>query len=125
MRLHHRTPCKECPWRKDSLKGYLGGWPVETYADAVAAGEVPACHLHDHGPETDATPFCAGALACMANQALQPPEFHKGQQGAKEARDTVGKLDIVFWHHSQFYEYHAGEAWVPPMLRQAMEDTMP
>ena len=126
MKLHHTEPCKDCPWRKTSLKGYLGGWPIEQYSDAVAAGEVPACHNRDQGPDSDDTAFCVGALSCMANQAMLPPEHHSGQKGAKEARDTVGRNLSVFGHHAEFHKYHAGVDWVHPLMRPAFkEDTLP
>tara|TARA_Y100001973_G_C5127478_1_gene295967 strand:+ start:155 stop:520 length:366 start_codon:yes stop_codon:yes gene_type:complete len=117
MKLKHKTPCKECPWRKESLQGYLGGHAPEYYADAVANNEVPACHLQDHGPEDDRTAFCAGALSCMANQAMQPSAMHPGQETAVEAREEVGKRDDTFWHHALFYKYHAGKDYLPPFLR--------
>ncbi len=45
MKLDHKTQCRECPWLKESPTGWPGGIKAEYYADAVAAGEVPACHL--------------------------------------------------------------------------------
>lgn len=117
MQHQHKTPCAECPWRKVSPAGWLGGHPAEYYADAVAAGEVPACHLKDHGPESDDTAFCAGALACMTNQAMLPMGQHPGQETATEARQDTPPNPEVFFHHSQFFEHHTGTKWVPPYLR--------
>ena len=120
MELKHKTPCKECPWRTEAPAGWLGGHPAEYYADAVGAGEVPACHLKDHGPESPDTAFCAGALICMANQAMAPKGYHPGQESAGEARFKVSKSTDVFWHHSHFYLHHTGDQWVPPYLRKAL-----
>lgn len=117
MRLFHKTPCYECPWRRTALAGWLGGHPAEYYADAVAAGEVPACHRQDHGPESDTTAFCVGALTCMANQAMVPKCQHKGQELAAQSRDEVGKDSMVFTHHAEFYEHHTDRVWVPRYLR--------
>lgn len=117
MKLKHVTPCAECPWRKTAPKGWLGGHPAEYYADAVGAGEVPACHLHDHGPDNGNTAFCAGALACMSNQFMVPTGHFPGQEGAIAARRQVGPMDSVFAHHRTFFSYHTGTEYKHPILR--------
>lgn len=117
MKLKHRQPCVECPWRKASAAGWLGGYSPEWYADALSHGEIPACHLNDHGPESDKTAFCAGAAATMANACQQPYK----QKGAREAVDGVGKREDCFSHQALFYQHHAGEAYVHPIMRQTKE----
>lgn len=116
MRLHHKTPCAECPWRRESPAGWLGGHTPEMYADAVAMGQVPACHLRDHGPELPATAFCVGALSTMANQCLMPHH----QEGAAEARQIVGRRSETFSHVGEFYQHHAGVRYVHPLVRREL-----
>jgi hypothetical protein len=113
MKCRHVEPCAECPWRKDSLKGYLGGHPVELYTDAVAENEIPSCHQQDFGPDDPRSSMCAGALAVAANACIEP---HK-TSGAIEAKRRVGRRDDVFAHPKFFYEYHSGKAWVPRFMR--------
>ncbi len=114
MKLKHKVPCKECPWRKESPQGWCGGYDPVTYADAVACNEVPACHLNDHGPDSDKTAMCVGALACAANSCIEP---HKTPGGC-EAKKVVGKREDVFFHPAMFYEYHSGgEKYTPFILR--------
>lgn len=114
MKLKHKKPCAECPWRKNSPAGWLGGHSAYYYADAVTANEVPACHLQDHGPDSDDTAMCAGALSVAANACIQP---HK-TIGGVEARDIVGRSSDTFAHPKMFYEHHEeGKDWVPPALR--------
>lgn len=119
MKLRHKTPCAECPWRTASVQGWLGGHAPEYYADAVQANEVPACHLQDEGADSDRTAMCAGALSVMANacsSAWKTP-------GGDEAKAIVGKRDDTFRHPAFFYEYHTfGEKWVHPLLRPAKEE---
>lgn len=116
MKLHHKVPCKECPWRKDSLQGYLGGWGAERYADAVAQNEIPACHNRDHGPESDETAFCVGALQCGKNAAILP---RRAAGDAIAAREVVGGNPDVFRHPADFYRYHThGKEYVPYTIRQ-------
>ena len=113
MKLKHKTPCSECPWRKDSLRGFLGGWPAEYYADAVQENEIPACHNMDFGPDDDRTAMCAGALSVASNSAIAP---HK-TPGASAAKEIVGKNKDCFSWVRDFYEYHTGKEYVPRILR--------
>lgn len=114
MKLYHKSPCNECPWRKESLAGWLGGHTSEYYTDAVAMNEVPACHNKDFGPDNNKTAFCAGALSVMANSCVLPND-HK----SKDARVKVGKRRDTFSHYTGFYEHHSeGKAYIPPYLRE-------
>ena len=117
MEVCHTTPCAECPWRKDSAQGYLGGHTTEVYADAVSEGVNPACHMSDFGPEDDRTAFCAGAASVMANACKMPTEAEPGQQGARYMRDVVGKSDDTFKHPALFFQYHEGKPYVPRIMR--------
>lgn len=114
MKLHHRAPCAECPWRRAAIQGYLGGFAAELYADAVLNNEAPACHKRDHGPDSDDTAFCVGALQ-VANAACislwRSP-------GADEARRVVGTSELTFAHPREFFTYHSfGAPYVPYLVR--------
>lgn len=113
MKLKHKKPCNECPWRKTALAGWLGGHDPNYYADAVDNNEVPACHQIDFGPDSDKTAMCAGALATMANQCKSA----YNTDGGEEARQIVGKNDNCFQHVGLFYQHHTGEIYTIPMLR--------
>ena len=113
--LVHKTPCNACPWRKESAQGYLGGHDPLWYADAVAANEIPTCHLteeSDERPDDVKTAYCVGALQCAANSAIAPID-----KKAQEAKAIVGRSDKVFGHYSLFYNYHAGEPYVSRFMR--------
>lgn len=115
MKLHHKQPCAECPWRKASPPSWLGGHAPEFYADAVQNSETPACHLRDHGPDDDDTAYCIGALVTMANQCILPQS-----PDAIGARQIVGKRDDCFAHVALFYKHHAdGADYVHPLLRRS------
>lgn len=113
MKLHHKVPCAECPWRKIAAPGWLGGYPAEYYADAVAENEVPACHLRDHGPASPDTAFCVGALSTMANGCISAWK----SPGGDEAKAVVGKRDDTFRHPALFYQHHTGQPYVQRLLR--------
>lgn len=113
MKLHHATPCSECPWRKAAPQGWLGGFEPEQYADPVANNEVTACHNRDFGPDDDETAFCAGALATMSNACISAWK----SEGADDSKKLVGKREDCFQHPAMFYEHHSGVSWVHPLLR--------
>lgn len=118
-KLYHKTPCAECPWRKNSAKGWLGGHSPEFYADAPVHNEPTSCHCKDFGPDDDRTAFCAGALSVMANACIMADDSK--HPGAEAARRAVGKRDDTFDHPRDFYEYHAGKPYVSPLMRALQE----
>lgn len=113
--LIHRQPCAECPWRKKAAKGWLGGHTAESYADAVQANEVPACHLRDFGPDDDRTAFCAGSLAVMSNQCVSAWR----SDGGDEAKKGVGKRPDCFAHVREFYKHHTEQEYIHPLMRKS------
>lgn len=114
MRLHHKTPCAECPWRSTSAPGWLGGHSAESYADPVAMNEVPACHMRDHGPSSPDTAFCVGALGTMKKSCTSAWK----SPGADKAKALIDVPEEVFRHPALFYKHHTGEDYVNPIIRQ-------
>jgi hypothetical protein len=47
--LRLTEPCKECPFRKQALPGYLGGHRLESYRQPPSAGMPTSCHCSDKG----------------------------------------------------------------------------
>lgn len=115
MRLHHKQPCNECPWRQAAPAGWLGGLTPEFYTDAVMNNETPACHNRDHGAYSPDTAMCVGALATMANGCVAA---HNSTGEGEAARQEIGRRDDVFAHPMMFYQHHAGEPYVHPLLRK-------
>lgn len=113
MKLKHKVPCSECPWRRLSAAGWLGGYEPEFYADAVQENEVPACHNKDFGPRDGRTAMCAGALSTIKQQCIDPYK----QDGGKAAADSVGHRDDCFSNVREFYHHHKGEDYVLRILR--------
>jgi hypothetical protein len=116
MKLRHTKPCRECPWRKRSAPGWLGGHDPEFYTDAVADNEVPACHLRDFGPFNPKSSMCAGALAVISNSAVDPWKT----DGGPEAKARVGRRDDCFGHYRLFYEHHAKKPYVSRIMRKVL-----
>lgn len=91
----HTQPCKECPFRRVSPAGYLGGNKPQHFAVNIAHdGDFP-CHL-TMGEKHEAQ--CAGRATMWANQC-------------KKSRDgSVPHLPVdrekVFSHVSEFIAHH-------------------
>jgi hypothetical protein len=114
MKLKHKTPCSECPWRKKACPGWLGGYSAEEYADTVGNNEAPACHNKDYGPDDDRTAFCVGALAVASNQCISL----RKSAGADAAKKVIGMRDDCFAHVKFFFEHHSpGKKWRPLIER--------
>jgi len=44
-RRQHNTPCSDCPWRRDSLPGWLGGTEVKDFLLLGHRDEKYNCHV--------------------------------------------------------------------------------
>lgn len=107
--LGRLTPCLGCPWRRDSLRGYLGAdEPVHFYWQSVTAeGEMP-CHeqvdYEDPGWQESQLPradFCAGNLIHYKNTMKVPR-----RETVAAAVQAVRKSAQVFtWAH-EFLAHH-------------------
>jgi hypothetical protein len=104
MSLVHRRPCAECPWRRTSPQGYLGGNDAYVYADLIAVNKAPNCHMNDEA-------FCVGSLVTANNCCTQ---LH-ATPGAMEAQLAIPerRSPDFFAHPSEFFEYHTGAKWKP------------
>jgi hypothetical protein len=61
MRKQHTKPCRECPWRRAALRGWLGDMGIETFLDHAHSESVLDCHLGDGSQQ------CVGAAIYRAN----------------------------------------------------------
>lgn len=61
----HERPCGDCPWRRDSVPGWLGGLPPDAWLRGAHGDERIDCH-------TLTGAQCAGAAIYRANVAKRP-----------------------------------------------------
>lgn len=99
-----KKPCRECPFRKTSLPGWLGRATPEGFIDTVMADHRMPCHLEvDYeDPEWKAqaavAPECAGAADFFANIC----------KVSRDRKRTPGKRNAeVFDSPRAFVEYHS------------------
>ena len=70
-----KKPCKQCPWRKDSFKGYLGGNTPEEYAALLHTDLPTDCHITQ---DQSAPKVCAGYIIVRLNSCKRSkdPEMY-------------------------------------------------
>jgi hypothetical protein len=101
--LRVKKPCDECPFRKRSLPGYLGGHRLEPYRQPPSVGMPTSCHCSDYGASDERTSFCAGSLAVIANDPTVQPLLEY-----KEIVADVGQREDCFATVEAFAEHHSG-----------------
>jgi len=87
----HRRPCSDCPFRRDSLAGWLGGSTPGEYAAAAHADGRIFCHALTSWQ-------CAGAAIYRANVAKR--------SRLKEALELPRDPVAVFGTRKEFLDHH-------------------
>lgn len=101
----HRTPCSDCPWRRDSLPGWLGALKPDAWIE-VAHGESRVdCHVITNQQ-------CAGVAVYRANVCKTPRDAKLLQLPADRAK--------VFAWSTEFLEHHKREQQAPEWLQRCI-----
>jgi hypothetical protein len=113
-----KTPCKECPFRKNSLAGYVGGHASFNEILGIIHYDGPfPCHMEVNKLKDDGVPFedaiheagpCVGSLAYMNHWSKLPRAELVAQAKA------VGKRDDCFQTPMEGMLHHDGKV-VPVM----------
>jgi hypothetical protein len=114
--LKHKTPCIECPWKRQSLAGWLGPQNADWYVDRIRAEQPMACHMHFDDkthlkPENEAIsdlPYCAGSLIVQRNMCKKPRDLEYAT-----AVERVERTLAVFSHPFEFWKHHTKEGLDP------------
>ena len=101
-------PCSNCPFRRESMPGWLGAGSPESFIDCIQRDEPLPCHpTIDYDDRhwlakwmaqgDDTGSICAGSLIFMANKLQRPhdPAFPT----MKADRETVFSNSIEFVRH--------------------------
>jgi hypothetical protein len=101
----HTTPCRQCPWRRNSAPGWLGASePGEFLAQSDANIRMP-CHTHvdyeaaDWEVQTQRVPQCAGRAIFQANRCQLP--------APENLKLPADRQNVFQWPH-EFVAHHAG-----------------
>lgn len=87
----HKKPCKDCPWTRTSLKGWLGGSTVEEWLQAVHGETLIKCHVCSNQQCAGAAIYRRNVCKILADERLLVLE-----------KDT----ETVFANPMQFKEHH-------------------
>ncbi len=110
--MNCKNPCPECPWKKGSLRGYLGGNDVETYAITVHRETRLACHMRNpdavekNPSKITAKELCIGYVMALNNDCKRAidPVLRKAQD---QYREHPMRGDIFgFPVYQNFKEHH-------------------
>jgi hypothetical protein len=99
--VKHRTPCRECPFRRASAAGWLGGGSATDWYSDIRFGDTAFnCHM---AAKKEKNHYCAGSMIHYANQLKTPrdPQF-----AADAEQFKPDKVNVFQWAH-EFYEHHA------------------
>ncbi len=106
-----KTPCTDCPFRKNSLPGWLSDYTPRELHNIIMAEKPFPCHMthpnnivtyEDAGSEE--YPLCAGALQYMKKAAKLPlnPELRALVSGIDRTQlDNILTVPEFFEHHSK------------------------
>lgn len=95
------VPCAVCPWRRKSVRGWLGPLTAPEWIELAHSDEPIACHetIETDGVWTPGVTLqCRGAAVFRANVFKAP----RDQTVAVGPRDT----DRVFASNAEFTEHH-------------------
>lgn len=90
-KCQHTTPCSDCPWRRDSLNGWLGGASPQEWIQVAHADVVVPCHTLNGAQ-------CAGIAVYRANVCKMAYEPNLKLPANRE---------LVFALPVQFLEHHS------------------
>lgn len=104
MEHTHKQPCRECPFRRNSLPGYLGEDTPEGFMATTLADVPMPCHLTiDYeeddwdGDQMEEASYCAGALNFFRNMC----------KSSRDRRRPQGEKDpTVFSRPQEFLDHH-------------------
>lgn len=99
-----KDPCRECPLRRDSAAGYLGGYSVENYLHILHGDADIACHMSPGFHERDLSQqrSCTGVAAYRANVAKIP----RGPHAAESVRLVGPDRERFFATPAEFAAHH-------------------
>lgn len=112
-----KTPCKECPFRRDSTRGWLGSDNPDSFLDLTLRDADMPCHMDiDYSDKQWATTqeptaqMCAGAQIFQKNYMKMPrdPDVLETWNNVKESVHVFATPEeFLIHHHSGMHDYPA------------------
>lgn len=114
IKKQHKTPCRECPFKKTSARGYLGASHAVEFLDISESGQHMPCHMKVKYEEDDwqeqarNAPQCAGRAIHYANRC-------KTTRGTAVMEAKVDEENIITWPQD-FINHHTPTGDIPQVI---------
>jgi hypothetical protein len=122
LKVALKKPCDECPFRRKSLRGWLGPWNVEELLFALGRQVFP-CHKTIRSDDTPVEEMtsCAGAAIFLNNKVewSRHPINQRHQELVKDV--PVEVRESVFANGDEFRAHHA-ESLETRMTKRKLSD---
>lgn len=99
-------PCRQCPWRRTSTAGWLGGLPIEWFTSRARAQAEIACHMTVKYNGDPQARLCAGFAQHLNNACSSPRDPELAKEVTK-----AGQNPDVFRTTSEFDAHHRTEQY--------------
>lgn len=101
----HKKPCSDCPWRRDSVAGWLADMSPEEWVQHAQGDGIIECHTRK---SDEFVVQCAGAAAFRANicKSTRPMTFVLRGLSVQALRAPPDRAR-VFAHSQEFITHHA------------------
>lgn len=91
-----KTPCNQCPFKKDSLKGYLGASTPVEFLEQAESDIVMPCHLHIDYEDVNLRNRCKSPRNNVIQKGDSNKEvFDAAQEFYNHHSDKIGIVMIV------------------------------
>lgn len=119
MKLYRDDPCSECPYRRRAPPGWLGGHPVEVYAEHIRRQAPVACHKTVRSDGQGQPHLCTGWAQALNNGVSTPRDDQLAAEVAK-----AGTNPEVFSWAAEFEKHHNQDlgAWVAGRLKEKTDE---
>jgi len=108
--LRHKEACERCPWRRTSLRGWLGAEAPSAFLWATQRESMMPCHCDvdyenpDWELQLETASHCAGSLVFLKNNMQLPVN-----PTLREMVEQVEKSEEVFMWGKEFLNHHTIE----------------
>lgn len=107
MKDNIKTPCKECPFRKTSFRGWLGNNTAQQTHDYVLGEADFACHMTRHKQDKNMS-RCKGSQLFLLHHCKSPrinmPLRNALNKTREEVRNGIHKLQEYLGF--DFFKHH-------------------
>lgn len=118
MNSNLKEPCNACPFRKNSMRNWLGGrWTaIQLHQFVMSEGNF-ACHktIEVDGVETNKTEHCVGSILYM-NKNAKRCSHNKERKALQEKFSTHDKSNIL--NLTEFVEHHKDAVVTEPIVEK-------